>query len=220
MNIIPDSPSPSKGCSELLYLPAGCLLRASPFLLLGLMIALILGFLYSYYNLNVEILGIGRPAFSSWIIGTDFSTIQIPGKGEWKITFETQKSITFSGRVRHVNPIRESAFPILTHDILVTSGDFADPALVDTRVTNHHFTWRSASYTQPQGTINLLHIVPAEQQIYDLLLAIQNGNRVSITGREILRIDGYDQEAQLISWWQDTGCNTILVTAVEIQESP
>lgn len=215
MNHNPNTPSPPKGCSEILYLPAGCLLRASPFLIIGVLVALILGFLYAYYNLNVDILGIGRPAFDSWNINDDFSQIQIDGKGEWKISFENQKTVTFSGRVRHVNPIRESAFPILTHDILVTSGDYANPALVDTRVTNHHFIWRSLINSQPQGTINLLHIVPADERIFEALLSVQSGKQVSITGREILRIDGYNQEAQLISWWQDTGCNTILVTVVE-----
>jgi hypothetical protein len=45
---------------------------------------------------------------------------------------------------------------ILTHDILVTSGDYAEPDVVSTSVFCHLFTWRSSSTVHPSGRINYL----------------------------------------------------------------
>jgi hypothetical protein len=217
-NSSPESTSiNNKGCRDWFYAPAGCLLRISPFILLGFLILSVLGFLFIYYNANIDLWGIGRPDFSKWVVTGNFEKIQDEKQNSWVITYESNKSSQFSGLIRHVNPIREGAFIILTHDILVTSGDFADPSKVETNVANHHFTWRSFTIAHPQGTINLLHIVPANEEIYKKLLQIQAGSYATISGREILKIESYDSTKQFLGAWQDTGCNSILVTSVEIK---
>lgn len=111
----------------------------------------------------------------------------------------------------------EPDYPIISFDILVTSGDFASPTLVSTDVTDHHFTWVNLGKTSPQGTINLLHTVPMNQAVEDKLAAIKNGDTVIIQGWDILKIDGYDKEGNYIGYWTDEGCNTTLVTNVTIQ---
>jgi hypothetical protein len=41
---------------------------------------------------------------------------------------------------------------------------------------------------------------------------------VTIRGPEILRMDAYKPEGKLIGWWQGTGCNSLVVTSVQIQK--
>lgn len=133
----------------------------------------------------------------------------------WEIEYEAHSHEIFSGLIRKVLPIRERIFPVLTHDILVTNADFADPTKVAVSVFNHHFTWRSNSKNAPEGTINLLHTIPANNAILDQLSQLRTGDLVSIEGYEILSVK-YWKGTSHIATWQDTGCNTILVTAVKI----
>ena len=134
----------------------------------------------------------------------------------YDISYETSSKREFIGLVRHTSAIREPSFAILTFDILVTGGDFADPEKVTTSVSNHHFSWMPTSNTEPSGTINLLHTVPINEEINQTLKSIQNGDSVIITGYDIYQIQGYDAEGGYIGFWQDTGCNTTLVTKIEI----
>ncbi len=132
----------------------------------------------------------------------------------WRITFEKRRPSEFSGVVRHVSGMRLRQIPILTHDILVTSGEYADPDVVTTSVSNHRFTWRSSSTAEPRGAINLLHTVPANEEVYGRLRGIQSWDEVVITGREILRIDALDTDGRYLGNWQDAGCNALLVQSV------
>jgi hypothetical protein len=132
------------------------------------------------------------------------------------ISYEASFKRDFSGLVRHASPIQESAFGILTYDILITSRDFANSDLVDTSVSNHHFTWISRTDSQPQGTINLLHTVPLNNEVNQELSKIQSGDTVIVTGYDVYRIEGYDPQGKYIGFWQDSGCNTTLVTKVQI----
>jgi hypothetical protein len=201
--------------ADLLLAPLGCLLQASATHLTIALLALALIGGILYYTANIDFLGLAGP---------DFEDLTISGSKEqikaddvyWKITYEKLKDSQFSGLVRHVSPIRDNRMRILTHDILVTSGEFADPAIVSTSVANHHFTWRSASTAHPKGTINLLHTVPADEDIYRQLLKIRPQDEVTITGREILSIEVFDQAGNHLGEWHDTGCNTLLVNSVTI----
>ena len=123
----------------------------------------------------------------------------------------------FRGLVRHATPVRMGLFPLITHDILVTTGDYADPKLVNTSVNIllHRFTWWSLSSRQPGGTINLLHTVPLNQAVYQQLLKIRSGDLVVIAGREIDKIEAYELPANRdLGYWKDDGCNSIVVTGV------
>ena len=110
--------------------------------------------------------------------------------------------------------MRLRQIPILTHDVMVTSGEYADPDVVTTSVTNHRFTWRSSSTAEPRGAINLLHTVPANEEVYGQLRQIQSWDEVVITGREILRIDALDADGGYLGDWRDAGCNALLVQSV------
>ncbi|MDF1500104.1 MAG: hypothetical protein P1P76_06530 [Anaerolineales bacterium] len=80
-------------------------------------------------------------------------------------------------------------------------------------------SFRSRRYSEsprPSGAINLLHIVPASEEIYRKLLEVRDWNQVSIGGREILRIERFDAQGNYLGAWQDAGCNSILVNSVVI----
>lgn len=171
----------------------------------------------AYTKLNTDFFGLTSPNLAGLTILDQYKTIQDDQGANWEVTYEKSRDTVFQGYVRHVSINRISKFPFLTHDILITTGDFADPDLVYTNVINHHFYWQSLNKNYPKGTINLLHVVPENEDIYQQLLKIRNGDTVSISGREILRIDAYDSQDKNLGWWKDDGCNTTLVKEVILE---
>lgn len=170
-----------------------------------------------FYSVNSDFFGLAAPPWADISFSTDYRTVLDPEGREWTITYEYDRDSTFNGIVRHVSHWREEDIPFATHDILVTTDEFASQDRVRVSVLLHTFTYRYFEDPHPSGRINLLHIVPATPEIYDQLLKVREWNQVSIRGREILRIDRYDPEGEYVGYWQDAGCNSILVTAVEIQ---
>jgi hypothetical protein len=201
--------------SDFVLAPLGCLLQIpAAYLIVGLLVLALVGGII-YYNTNSDFFGLAGPDFDGLTISDSKEQIAATDL-YWKITYEGLADSEFSGLVRHVSPIRHNPMRILTHDILVTSGEYADPAIVSTSVANHRFRWRSASAAHPEGTINLLHTVPANEEIHHQLLQIQAQDEVIITGREILIIEAFDQEGNYEGEWHDTGCNTLLVNSVTV----
>jgi hypothetical protein len=137
----------------------------------------------------------------------------------WELSYELGIVHTFTGQVRHTSRINESKFPMLTHDILITSGQFSDSSVVRTSVMNHHFTWSTNTSQRPQGTINLLHTMPIDEDALNGLYAIKHGDTVTVRGYEIYTIK-YNKDRVYRGVWKDSGCNTLLVTDVYIHESP
>jgi hypothetical protein len=180
----------------------------------GLLIALLA--FGAYYSLNSDFLGLAAPPWSKLSFSSDFRTVQDPDQWRWVITYESNRDSTFSGVARHVSHWREEDIPFATHDILVTTGEFSSQERVRVSVLLHTFTYRYFEDPHPSGKINLLHIIPASPEIYQQLLEVREWNQVTIRGREILRIDRYDSKGDFLGYWQDAGCNSILVNAVTI----
>jgi hypothetical protein len=154
--------------------------------------------------------------FDQMIVADGFHTINLPSGQHFELSYEQNHDRYFDGIVRHTSMNHEANFPIVSFDILVTSGDFADEDLVWTIVEDHHFTWRSLNGKSPQGTINLLHTVPMDQATEELLMSIEVGDHVIIKGWDILSIDGFSDEGDYIGTWMDAGCNTTLITEIYI----
>ena len=76
-------------------------------------------------------------------VSDGFHQVTIPGGNHWTIAYEADHEVIFQGTVLHNSPIREKGFEIMTQDILVTTGDFSDPELVSTKVSDHKFIYRS-----------------------------------------------------------------------------
>ncbi len=204
---------------DFLFIPLGCLFR-SPLLLLLAAVSIGLFSWFVYTNFNWDVLGLAAPEYQNWEVSPGFSMVKNASGTTWKITYEANSSTTFTGLVRHITPIRSFAFPLLTHDILVTRGDYADQDIVSTSVSNHHFSWTARGANSLSGSINLLHTVPENEEIFHILLKVRKGDWIRIVGREILSIESLNNNGDLTATWKDSGCNSILVTKVEIIEPP
>lgn len=202
---------------NLIILPLGFLLNMSPLWAVTLMILVVSVCGFLYYSLNSDFFGILAPPFAELSFSPDFTSVRdTKDNRTWKISYESIPFSTFHGVVRHVSDWRDEPIPFATHDILVTTGEFASPSRVPARVYNHAYYYQYDVGPVPQGRINLLHIVPQTEQIYHQLLEVDMWNLVTISGREIYRIDLFDPAGKFISFWKDEGCNSILVTSVKI----
>jgi hypothetical protein len=209
---------PSLTLRDWLLLPLGLLLNMTPLWALTLLLITISICGTLYYSLNTDFFGLAAPPFAELTFSKDFSHVTAPNHRSWNILFEKAADSTFSGVVRHVTTWRDDAdVPFATHDILVTTGDYSSAQRVSTRVFNHAVYYRWFFEPAPAGSIHLLHIVPLNEDIYRQLLQIREWNLVNIRGREIFRIDIFDENGKLTSYFQDQGCNSILVSAVEIK---
>ena len=213
----PDRDNSTKRLSifDILFAPIGCLIQM-PLLAVAVLAIFALIGTYLYNTQNTDFWGLASHNLNQFTISEDYSEIEGQNQNSWKVTYESQRPSAYTGLVRHISPFRMDRFPMLTHDILVTSGDFANSDLVRTSVSNHHFFWRSKSSAHPTGKINLIHAVPENEDVYTQLLSLRKGDQVTITGKEILKIDSLAPDGQNEGWWQDAGCNTLLIQYVQI----
>jgi hypothetical protein len=160
---------------------------------------------------SIDLMGV--PPFNNLNFSDGYSHISAPDGRTWTVTFEYPLDSTFTGAVRHINHWYDASVPFMSHDILITTGDFASQKLVDVSVFDHKFFYHYKNQP-PNGTINLLHVFPATMDVFEQLQQIKNWNNVSIRGREILKIDLYDADGKSLGFFTDMGCNTILVTSV------
>jgi hypothetical protein len=188
-------------------LPSGCVFIA--------IFAGIIAGVFIYTSVNTSLFGLAGSDFDNLVISNSYELISSDDI-YWKVQFEGIGDSKYIGTVRHVSPIRIEEFAILTHDILVTTGDFANPDIVSTNVIDHKFFWKSQNASSPSGSINLIHALPANKSIYQQLLDIHKWDTVRITGREIFTINAYQVDETLLGTWLDTGCNTLLVESVTI----
>jgi hypothetical protein len=205
-------PSGFSGFAKLLFdwiasLPSGCFFIA--------IFVAIVGSLFIYTRVNTGLFGAVGTELDDLVISKSYELISSE-EFYWDIQFEGIGESKYIGTVRHAAPIRIQEFAILTHDVLVTTGDFANPDIVNTNVIDHKFFWKSPGKSSPSGSINLIHAVPANKAIYQQLLEIQKWDTVKITGREIFTIRSYKVDETFLGTWLDTGCNTLLVESVTI----
>ena len=210
-----NNPYPTYTLKDLLFMPIGCLITFSPYLFIGGMVVMALIGVTLYYNVNIDLLGIGAPDYNNWQTDASFQKITM-GEKTWTIQYENSNTSQYKGLVRHISPIRLAEFPYLTQDILVTTGDYSDETKVFTYVSDHHFSWYSRAQAHPEGSIHLLHAVPKNEQLYRQLLNIRSGDQVIISGIEIGRINAQGANGTPVWWWQDSGCNSLLITSVKI----
>ncbi len=170
---------------------------------------------FIYFRVNTSFFGLAGADFDSLVISNAYEKIESDAMS-WEVQFEGTGESKYIGTVRYAAPIRMKEFAILTHDILVTTADFANPEIVDTSVVDHKFIWKSRNANAPTGSINLIHAIPANQEIYQTMLEIQKWDTVKITGREIFSVKAYQADGTFLGTWQDMGCNTLLVESVSV----
>ncbi len=213
-----DSQPKKYSLREILFLPVGCALQAPFIPVLIILGTIIFASFLAYKTWNFDPFHLWTRNYPDYSLSEDLSLMRDQRGNTWKISYEGNPESTFTGIVRHISPDEEPLVPMLTYDILVTTGDFADPARVRTTTVNHMFTWQGLGAFEPQGKINLLHTVASDKKVFNRLRDIQNGDTVQISGIEIYKIDAFDPKGTSLGYWMDQGCNTILVTEVEIQD--
>ena len=202
---------------KIILLPLEMIARIPPAAgLLLFLLAIALGYLV-FSPLNTDFWGLISPPLAKMVFSSGYEMVTAPDNRTWTIHYEADRDSTFNGVVRHVSHWRDENLPFATHDILVTSGEFASQSRVSVGVVMHTFNYRYDQQPAPSGRINLLHIIPASPEIYHQLLQVKQWNQVSISGREILRIERFSPQGEYLGAWQDHGCNSILVNSVTIQ---
>jgi len=182
------------------------------------LVVTVLGVIFIYLRVNSSFFGLARADIDNLVITNSYESIADEDL-YWEVQFEGIGSTKYTGIIRHIAPIRIGEFRILTHDILVTTADFSNPEIVETRVVDHKFFWQSANTSSPNGSINLIHAVPANNEIYQEMLQIDTWDNVMISGREIFSIKAYQADETFLGTWIDAGCNTLLVESVTKLES-
>ncbi|MBI9051764.1 MAG: hypothetical protein JEZ00_20245 [Anaerolineaceae bacterium] len=183
--------------------------------MLGLMIFLAVPTLLVLVVCSFGVQQAGTPLSGEFTIQNNYRYISAEDGRSWRVIFQSPWNNTFSGTVRHVSRWEDASAPFMSHDVLVTSGAFTDPALVKTSVMDHRIIYRFRG-DRPQGEISLLHVFPASAEVLAALEKIHNGDQVRISGREIFVINFYNARGNGAGHIFDRGCYTILVTKVEI----
>ncbi|MBI9050829.1 MAG: hypothetical protein JEZ00_15520 [Anaerolineaceae bacterium] len=158
-----------------------------------------------------------QPQFEELTYATDFTEISALDGRTWQILYENREPSTYDGIVRHTSGWVDASVPFMSHDILMTTRDYADPEITKTMVFQHKFFYRS-DHGGLSGRINLIHALPASLEIYEQLQQIDKWDHVIINGREILMVKIFDAEGKDKGYFKDMGCNTLLITGVTIIE--
>lgn len=174
---------------------------------------------FTFLQGNTRFLGLSGVDFDQLQVSNAYQDVSLE-EDYWKVRYESGRQSEYVGTVRYVGPIRSGDYKLLTHDVLVTSGEFADPDLVRTNVFNHKFHWQADGPDQPQGNINLLHTVPNSEAVHQQLRQVQKWDRVRITGWEIATIQTFNEKGEEKGYWADAGCNTLLVDSVTVLPTP
>ncbi len=159
-----------------------------------------------------EFLHIDQPTVISGMSVSQDRVIEYDGS-RWRMTFESEEKSIYVGKIRHISRNNERKLPVMTHDLLVTSGDFTEEDKVKTIVIHHVLVWRGM-INKPSGRINLIHAIPADISIYRKIEKIGYGTIAEIEGYEVKRITSLQDNG----YWKDKGCSTLYVTRVEIKE--
>ena len=96
-------------------------------------------------------------------------------------------SIVRSGDIRYLSRAYTKSVPMVIYDVVLTSGEFSDPSIVEIESTGGgNFYWRAGK--QPQGTLVVLHVIPENEVVLRSLEAVDEGSRIEIVGRD--EVDG------------------------------
>ncbi len=102
---------------------------------------------------------------------------------------------THAGRVRVYVRADHGDMPVITHEGVVTTGEFSDPEKVEIGPLRGGSTWWRAKH-RPRGTLMVLHLIPADAAVAAVLDGIGEGETWTFTGfgvidQTIVRDDGH-----------------------------
>lgn len=156
--VSPATPSGEKDAfsfkvTDLFWGPIAFSFQLPPFVLVSLFVFLVSVVVATSYRANTSFFGLSTPDFDNLRISEDCDSLDSAGPC-WNVVYESSEETVFVGDVRYIAPMRMWRIPFMTHNILVTSGDFSDPDKVETKVNGEALKWRSIGTPYPEGRIN------------------------------------------------------------------
>ena len=119
------------------------------------------------------------------------STSSIAGQMEFgeRITYKGHSYLSDWGRkqklagyLRRKDRHFYEGIPIITYDLVITSGEFSDPDIVDVRANGGgNYSWSAPR--KPTGTIMFYHTVPGSSLAQDKLDELQAGDNIALQVR-------------------------------------
>lgn len=137
--------------------------------------------------------------------------------GDLRLDTQWGDETSFTGLVRDVEQAYYEGVPAISHNVLVTSGDFSDPEIVDfSRFRNGALSWRAQ--VQPEGSVHVLHLIADDPATFEQLQDLDIGDQVTISGRE--ERDGKIENSN--GGWQGFGRTHghVLLLASDVTQQP
>ncbi|MFH1503823.1 MAG: hypothetical protein ABIH08_00300 [Candidatus Omnitrophota bacterium] len=98
-------------------------------------------------------------------------------KSDWSLNFEEIK-----GYLRQKDRHYEKSMPIVTYDLIITSGEYNGPEIVKiSNEGNGNYYWSAKK--QPKGTLTVYHTVPYSVKAQNKLDQIDVGSNITLVGR-------------------------------------
>jgi hypothetical protein len=100
------------------------------------------------------------------------------------ISYEASWSdlIEYKGDARVVHRAYHKNCPFITHEIILTTGEFSDVDIVDIApIRNGSTRWTAKK--KPTGTFLVFHCIPQNLQILDIIENLEEGVSVTVKGR-------------------------------------
>lgn len=126
---------------------------------------------------------------------------------------EWGEPVTHQGYVQQIVSDYRPYFPVITHDLVLTTGDYSDAEKVKIRPLKEGKTvWRAK--TSPQGTLVVLHVMPNDEDVLKAFQALNAGAEVKITGREELDANVSNSQG---GYYRMNGNNHILIRVDQLE---
>jgi hypothetical protein len=123
----------------------------------------------------------GEPSTESIVSEMDFDP-QIMYQGESFHSDWATDTESIKGYVRRVDRHYDENIPIVTFNLVITTGEFNDPDIVNVRYKGGgNYFW--SSKTQPEGSILFFHTVPNSMRSQSKLDKIKEGDSVEILAK-------------------------------------
>lgn len=139
--------------------------------------------------LLIVLLAVAAKVYFSWKPDAVNIAREMKHSDNGEITHQGKKYTTDWGSTEKVEGflrIKERHYdenmPIVTYDLVITSGEYSDPEVVEIESTGGgNFYWRSE--IQPKGELVSYHTIPASAEVQKKLDETAEGSTISLTGR-------------------------------------
>jgi len=148
---------------------------------------------------------------------TQFSqhfTVLTLNRSEWNILYEGMMNSYYAGVIRYINKSHITFFPIITHHILIASGDYANESKVKFTFFRHRLLHKPPKNIT--GRYNILHIIPLNEKLREEVNSLSPGCEVLLVGKEVGAVFHQLDDGSYKQWRDEPGYNTILLTRMEI----